>query len=85
MPMVVTQRCRGCKFMDCVSVCPADCFYEGESMLFIHPDECIDCGLCAPECPEQAIFYDDRIPSEYAADIDLNRRMSHCSPKVVHS
>jgi ferredoxin len=83
MAMVVTQLCHGCKFTDCVAVCPADCFYEGEAMLFIHPDECIDCGLCAPECPQQAIFYDDRVPEEFRADIELNRRMSRCCPKIA--
>lgn len=83
MTMVVTQLCAGCKFKDCVAVCPADCFYEGELMLYIHPDECIDCGLCAPECPQEAIFYDDRVPAEWQADIALNRQMSRYCPKVL--
>ena len=51
MTYVVTENCIKCKYMDCVEVCPVDCFYEGENMLVIHPDECIDCGVCEPECP----------------------------------
>ncbi len=55
MTYVVTENCIKCKYMDCVEVCPVDCFYEGENMLVIHPDECIDCGVCEPECPAEAI------------------------------
>lgn len=55
MSYVVTDACIRCKFTDCVSVCPVDCFYEGENMLVINPDECIDCGVCEPECPADAI------------------------------
>ena len=55
MTYVVNDSCIKCKYMDCVSVCPVDCFYEGENMLVIHPDECIDCGVCEPECPVEAI------------------------------
>src|SRR5947209_11485232 len=55
MTYVVTDNCIKCKYMDCVEVCPVDCFYEGANMLVIHPDECIDCGVCEPECPAEAI------------------------------
>ena len=55
MTYIVNDNCIKCKLMDCVEVCPVDCFYEGENMLVIHPDECIDCGVCAPECPVAAI------------------------------
>ncbi|MEM9355699.1 MAG: ferredoxin FdxA [Pseudomonadota bacterium] len=55
MTFVVNDKCIKCKFTDCVEVCPVDCFYEGENMLVIHPDECIDCGVCEPECPVEAI------------------------------
>jgi ferredoxin len=55
MTFVVTDACVRCKYTDCVEVCPVDCFYEGENMLVIHPDECIDCGVCEPECPVDAI------------------------------
>ncbi len=55
MTFVVTDACIKCKYTDCVEVCPVDCFYEGENMLIINPDECIDCGVCEPECPAEAI------------------------------
>ena len=55
MTYVVIENCIKCKYLDCVEVCPVDCFYEGENMLVIHPDECIDCGVCEPECPAEAI------------------------------
>ena len=58
MTYIVTENCIRCKYMDCVEVCPVDCFYEGENMLVIHPDECIDCGVCEPECPAEAIVPD---------------------------
>ena len=56
MTFVVTEACIKCKYTDCVEVCPVDCFYEGENMLIINPDECIDCGVCEPECPAEAIL-----------------------------
>jgi ferredoxin len=72
---VVTENCIKCKYMDCVEVCPVDCFYAGENMLVIHPDECIDCGVCEPECPAQAIFPDS--DSRATADwLDLNAQYS---------
>ena len=55
MTYVVNDNCISCKYMDCMEVCPVDCFYEGENLLVIHPDECIDCGVCEPECPADAI------------------------------
>ena len=55
MTYIVDDNCIKCKYMDCVEVCPVDCFYEGDNMLVIHPDECIDCGVCEPECPAEAI------------------------------
>ena len=58
MTYIVNENCIKCKFTDCVEVCPVDCFYEGENMLVIHPDECIDCGVCEPECPAEAIVPD---------------------------
>jgi len=75
MTYVVTDNCIKCKYMDCVEVCPVDCFYEGENMLVIHPDECIDCGVCEPECPAEAIVSDSepslerwlKLNAEYAA------------------
>ena len=66
--------------MDCVEVCPVDCFYEGENMLVIHPDECIDCGVCEPECPVEAIFSDTEDGSEKWAEI--NRKYSEIWPNI---
>lgn len=62
MTYVVTDACIKCKYTDCVEVCPVDCFYEGENMLVINPDECIDCGVCEPECPAEAIVPDTDDP-----------------------
>jgi ferredoxin len=74
MTFVVTDICINCKYTDCVEVCPVDCFYEGENMLVIHPDECIDCGVCEPECPIDAILPDsDEKADEY---IEMNRKYS---------
>ena len=63
MAFIVTDSCIECKHTDCVEVCPVDCFYEGENFLVISPDECIDCGLCEPECPVDAIFSEDELPA----------------------
>jgi ferredoxin len=60
MTYVVTESCIKCKHMDCVEICPVDCFYEGENMLVIHPEQCIDCGVCEPECPPKAIVPDSQ-------------------------
>lgn len=72
MAYVVTEPCIKCKFTDCVAVCPVDCFYEGENMLVINPDECIDCGACEPECPTTAIFEESELPAKWAVYKDLN-------------
>ena len=70
MAYVVTENCIKCKYMDCVEVCPVDCFYEGENMLVIHPDECIDCGVCEPECPAEAIQPDTEPVAEKFAEMN---------------
>ncbi len=67
---IVNEHCIKCKYMDCVEVCPVDCFYEGENMLVIHPDECIDCGVCEPECPVDAIKSDTEADLEKWLDIN---------------
>ena len=72
MTYVVTESCIKCKFMDCVEVCPVDCFYVGENMLVIHPDECIDCGACVPVCPVSAIFALDDVPEKWAHFTQIN-------------
>ena len=63
MTYVVTDACIRCKYMDCVEVCPVDCFYEGENMLVINPNECIDCGVCEPECPAEARGHYEELPA----------------------
>ena len=79
MTHVVTDACINCKHTDCVEVCPVDCFYEGPNFLAIHPDECIDCGVCIPECPEDAILADtDKSVSSDDMDfwIKLNQELA---------
>jgi ferredoxin len=76
MTFVVTRPCFGCKYNDCVVVCPADCFYEGEDMLYIHPDYCTECGACAAECPVQAIFHEDEVPEKWRDFVALNAEMA---------
>ena len=81
MTYIVTDSCIRCKYMDCVEVCPVDCFYEGENMLVIHPDECIDCGVCEPECPAEAILPD----TEDGLDewFDINQKYSTEWPNIT--
>ncbi len=81
MTYVVTEACIKCKYMDCVEVCPVDCFYEGENMLVIHPDECIDCGVCEPECPPEAIVPDTDPQGEQW--LELNRDYSETWPNIA--
>jgi ferredoxin len=76
MTYVVTSVCYDCKYTDCVEVCPVDCFYEDEHTLYIHPDECIDCDACVPECPIEAIFPEDEVPERWNADIAKNAEMA---------
>lgn len=83
MAMVVTEPCFGCKYTDCVVVCPCDCFHEGESILFINPDECIDCWACVPECPVEAIYHEDDVPEQWQGYIELNREMSARCPQIT--
>ena len=85
MTYVVNESCIKCKYMDCVEVCPVDCFYEGENMLVIHPDECIDCGVCEPECPVDAIKPDTEpglekwleVNAEFAKTLPGGQRIAH--------
>jgi ferredoxin len=73
MPYVIAEPCINTKDRGCVDVCPVDCIYEGEDQLYIHPDECIDCGACEPECPVSAIFPEEDVPPEWKSFIDKNR------------
>lgn len=81
MTFVVTDVCIRCKYTDCVEVCPVDCFYEGENMLVINPDECIDCGVCEPECPIEAIVPDSDSRAENW--LQLNRDYSNGKWPVI--
>ena len=81
MTYIVKEECIKCKLTDCVEVCPVDCFYEGENMLVINPDECIDCGVCEPECPVDAIKSD----TEDGADkwVEMNKKYSAIWPNIT--
>lgn len=84
MSFVVTESCIKCKFTDCVAVCPVDCFYEGPNFLAINPDECIDCAVCVPECPVDAIVADSDLTApdlEYWTDV--NNTMSRKWPSIT--
>ena len=81
MTYVVTENCIKCKFTDCVEVCPVDCFYEGENFLVIHPDECIDCGVCEPECPADAIRPDTEPNLE--SWLELNTKFADIWPNIT--
>jgi ferredoxin len=83
MTHVVIDNCIKCKYMDCVEVCPVDCFYEGENMLVIHPDECIDCGVCVPECPAEAIVPDSD-PAAEPKWLTLNHKFAAQWPNIIH-
>lgn len=76
MTHVVTENCIKCKYTDCVDVCPVDCFKEGPNFLIIDPDECIDCAVCVPECPAEAIFAEEDVPPDQLHFIELNAELS---------
>ena len=76
MTHVVLESCIRCKYTDCVDVCPVDCFREGPNFLTIDPDECIDCAVCIPECPANAIFAEEDLPADQLAFIKINADLS---------
>jgi ferredoxin len=76
MTFVVTEACIKCKYTDCVSVCPVDCFHEGPNFLVINPEGCIDCGVCIPECPASAIYEEDKLPADQIEFIEINARLA---------
>ena len=82
MTYIVNEKCIKCKLTDCVDVCPVDCFYEGENMLVINPDECIDCGVCEPECPVDAIKPDTEEGAEKW--LEINKKYSEIWPNINH-
>ena len=83
MTYVVTESCIKCKYTDCVDVCPVDCFREGPNMLVIDPDECIDCTLCVPECPVEAIFAEDDVPDALKEFIGMNAELARQWPTLI--
>lgn len=83
MTFVVTEECIKCKYTDCVEVCPVDCFHEGPNFLVIDPDECIDCTLCEPECPIEAIHAEDDVPDEQQQYIQLNAELAKIWPVIT--
>ena len=83
MTFVVTEDCIKCKYTDCVEVCPVDCFHEGPNFLVIDPEECIDCTLCEPECPVEAIFPEDDLPDGQEAYTQLNADLSLQWPVIT--
>tara|TARA_B100000886_G_scaffold327170_1_gene274349 strand:+ start:271 stop:876 length:606 start_codon:yes stop_codon:yes gene_type:complete len=85
MAYVVTESCIKCKYTDCVEVCPVDCFYEGPEFLVIHPDECIDCGLCEPECPIEAIYSDDELPDNQIEFVEINAKLADVYENITEA
>lgn len=83
MAYVVAENCIKCKYTDCVTVCPVDCFREGPNALVIDPDECIDCNLCVAECPANAIFPEDDVPADQRQFIALNAELSKIWPPIT--
>ncbi len=83
MTFVVTENCIKCKYTDCVDVCPVDCFHEGPNFLVIDPDECIDCTLCEPECPAEAIHAEDEVPEGQEQFLEINKELSKVWPSIT--
>ena len=83
MTFVVTENCDGCKFTDCVAVCPVECFHEDDKMLYIDPDECIDCGACVPECPVEAIFDESELPDHQQKWLQINADKAAALPVIT--
>ena len=83
MTYVVTENCIKCKYTDCVEVCPVDCFHEGPNFLVIDPEECIDCTLCVPECPINAIYAEDDLPEDMQKYVQLNAELCQDWPVIT--
>lgn len=85
MTFVVTENCIRCRYSDCIEVCPVDCFREGPNFLVIDPDECIDCALCEPECPADAIVSEDDLPDDQKSFLELNAKLSKEWPVITET
>lgn len=85
MTHVVTESCINCRYTDCVTVCPVDCFKQGPNFLVIDPDECIDCAVCIPECPVNAIYAEDDVPQDQKSFVQINRDLSQNWPVITKS
>lgn len=83
MTYVVTENCHMCRFTDCVVVCPVDCFHADDEMVYVDPDECIDCGACVPECPVEAIFPEDEVPEDQKKWIEINAEKAPGLPVIT--
>ena len=83
MAYIVAEPCINCKFTDCVDVCPVECFYEGKNFLVIHPEDCINCGACEPECPVEAIFEEDELPEKWNSYVELNAKYAEEWPNIT--
>jgi ferredoxin len=79
---VICEPCHDCKYTDCVAVCPVECFYQDARMLYVDPDDCIDCEACVPECPVQAIFPEGCVPAQWLDYVALNRERSAALKKA---
>ena len=85
MTHIVTESCIKCRYTDCVDVCPVDCFRQGPNFLVIDPDECIDCAVCIPECPVEAIFAEEDLPEEQREFIEINAELSKIWPSITRA
>ncbi|HEY6722467.1 MAG TPA: ferredoxin family protein [Polyangiaceae bacterium] len=83
MTFVVTDNCKGCRFTDCVAVCPVECFHGDDEMLYIDPEECIDCGACVPECPVEAIYDEAQLPDDKSQWLQINADRAKDLPVVA--
>lgn len=83
MTTIVTDNCNGCRFTDCVAVCPVECFHYDDNMLYIDPDVCIDCSACIPECPVQAIFEEEDLPDDQTKWIEVNAEKAPDLPLIT--
>lgn len=85
MTHIVTEACIACRFTDCVAVCPVDCFHAGPNFLVINPDNCIDCGVCIPECPEDAIYADRDLPEDQMHFTKINEELARRWPVIIEA